>query len=284
MYWLEVVYNLLYNYTRNSYNYYYELQNTRGWSSMANSTCGMLLDRHVPKTAGTSVRSMLRLNAKLGACEYVGYDLGRTWQSRVGFTHRSLAEIVDELSVQPSPRRKLCAEAHMVAATFWKDIVALRASPFARTCHVVVMVRVREPFAWYRSFFDWAVAPRQRTGNAKWGANFTDWLPYNMQARYLLHGAGTPSEWADDLAAKALPGARRRLSDARWDELERYLRSVDVVAPLERLDDSLALAMYLSGFLLTLAYDRISPAPVRSLCGQQPRHNPLGLSPHVIHL
>ena len=239
--------------------------------NMNNATCGLVLDRHVPKTAGTTVRTMLRQNAKLGNCEYVGYDLGRTWASRVGFNHRSLADLVGELRITPVPHRRLCAEAHMVAATFWSDLTVLRTAAFARTCRVVVMVRVREPLAWYISFFDWAVRPRQRTGNARWGANFTDWLPYNMQSRYLLHGAGVSSEWADDLAAKAGPSAPRRLDSGRWAQLEQLLRATDVVAPLERLDDSLAVVMHLAGFLSTIAYERTAPHPVRGPWDRQPQ-------------
>lgn len=226
--------------------------------------CGMLLDRHVPKTAGTTVRTMLRRNAQLGSCEYWGYDLGRSWVSRVGFRHRALGELVAELGARPPPRRRLCAEGHIVGGSFWAELAWLRASVFARQCRVVVMLRVREPLAWYRSFYDWAVRPRQRTGDARWGANFTDWLPPNMQSRYLLHGsAGQPSELAAELAAKPDAGAPRRLSAARWAELDGYMRAADVVAPLERLDDSLALAAHLAGFLSTVAYQRTAPAPVR---------------------
>ena len=256
---------------------------------MASPTCGLVLDRHVPKNAGTTVRSMLRGNAKRGSCEYVGYDLGRTWQSRVGFNHTSLAELVAQLSVEPPPRRRLCAEAHMVAGSFWTDLAALRATAFAqRACRVVVMVRVREPYSWYKSFYDWAVRPRQRTGEARWGQNFTDWLPYNMQSRYLLHGTrGQPSEWADDLASRALPNAPTRLGDERWQELTVALdRSVDVLAPLERLDDALALLLLRSGgvggvgsggvgggLLSSLAYTTTRPHPVRGPWERRPQMN-----------
>ena len=186
----------------------------------ASNSCGLVLDRHVPKNAGTTVRSMLRLNARRGSCEYIGYDMGRTWTSRVGFNHTSLAELTAELNAEPPPQRRLCAEAHMVAGSFWSDLATLRSGSFAHVCRVVVMVRVREPYSWYRSFYDWAARPRQRTGDARWGENFTDWVPPNMQSRYLLHGAdGRASEWADELAAKAAPGTSRRLSAAKWATL-----------------------------------------------------------------
>ena len=65
------------------------------------SPCGLVVDRHVPKTAGTTVRSFLRRNQQLGNCEYLGYDVGRTWQSRVGFSHKSLTELKRNLIGHP---------------------------------------------------------------------------------------------------------------------------------------------------------------------------------------
>ena len=163
----------------------------------------------------------------------------------------------------------------MVAGSFWSDIGALRASAFAKPCRVVVMVRVREPFSWYCSFYDWAVRPRQRTGDARWGRNFTDWLSPNMQARYLLHGTrGVSSEWADDIAAKPAPNAARTLSPAAWSALVQNLRTrVDVVAPLERIDDALDVALHLAGFLATRQYTRIAPLPVHGPWERQPQRN-----------
>ena len=219
---------------------------------------------------------MLRFNAALGSCEYLGYDMGRTWQSRVGFNHQSFSEIVKELQGQPFARRRLCIEAHMVAGSFWSDIMALRSSAFARACNVAVMVRVREPYSWYRSFYEWAVRPRQRTGDAQWGLNFTDWVPYNMQTRYLLHGTrGQPSEWAAYLASKVQPGTAHRLPSSRWRELVQLLQSqVDILAPLERFEHAMALLLFRTGFLSSLAYTRITPNPVRGMWERQPQHNP----------
>ena len=239
------------------------------------AACGMVIDRHVPKTAGTTVRSLLRRNQQLGCCEYMGYDVGRTWQSRVGFTHKSLTELRSELQWPASPRR-ICMEAHMVNGDFWSDIAAIRASHFVVSphlkCTLVVVVRVREPLSWYRSYYDWAVLSRQRTGHVKvWGANFTDWLPPNMQCRFLLHGAfGQGSEWAAEMA-KASRGMPRQLSAERWDALERFVRSADVAAPLDRLDDSLRLVRHMSGFLNTTKYVTTKPQPMHGPWERLPR-------------
>ena len=189
----------------------------RALSSSNSTTCGLIVERHVPKCAGTTVRTFLRANQERGACSYVGYDVGRTWQSRVGFTHRSLAEVADELNSNPSPWNKpICMEAHMVGGSFWSVLSSLRQSQFAARCTMLVMLRVREPLSWYRSYYDWAVLSRQKTGDSvQWGTNFTDWLPSNMQSRFLLHGTRATSRhsgrprWREGGAAAYLKSCSR---------------------------------------------------------------------------
>ena len=132
----------------------------------------------------------------------------------MGFRHQRLGELIaNELR---SPSGHYCVEAHIVAPSFWSDLAALRLTHFAARCPVVVseirgirtpslppssqasagapdgigglgvriplatVVRVREPYSWYRSFYDWGVLGRQRGGDATYGANFTDWLPRNV--------------------------------------------------------------------------------------------------------
>ncbi len=224
--------------------------------------CGAVIDRHTPKSAGTSVRSLLQRNAKLGACDYVGYDVSRSWESRVGFRHHNMSELVGELSRSSgTEKRKLCIEAHIVGGKFWTDIDMLRASSFALRCRVVVMVRVREPLSWYRSYYNWGVRSHQRVGDARWGNNFTDWLPHNMQCKMLMMGtAGRGTQTAEQIALKPKPTASPALSAKKWHRVYRVLKSADVVAPLEWLDESLSLlARRAPGFLSTLSYRRTKP-------------------------
>ena len=238
----------------------------RALSSSNSTTCGLIVERHVPKCAGTTVRTFLRANQERGACSYVGYDVGRTWQSRVGFTHRSLAEVADELNSNPSPWNKpICMEAHMVGGSFWSVLSSLRQSQFAARCTMLVMLRVREPLSWYRSYYDWAVLSRQKTGDSvQWGTNFTDWLPSNMQSRFLLHGTrNQPSQWAPEMARRRSGGLPQKLLEKRWAEIEKIVRSADVVSPLERLDDALALVVKRSGFLRTAEYVSTRPSDMR---------------------
>lgn len=239
----------------------------------SNATCGVVVDRHVPKNAGSTMRSLLRQNAALGRCKYVGYDVGRTWASRVGFHHQSLVDVARELRKQHSTSGEgYCIEAHMVGPSFWADLHAMRALPYAVRCPVVLLIRVREPLSWYQSYYNWAVFSRQERGDtATWGANFTDWLPPNMQCRFLLHGThGQASEWASEMAM-ARRTWPRRLSDERWRELERLVRTADVLAPLDRLDESIALLRRISVVLGTSEYATHIPTPMHGPWERKPK-------------
>ena len=119
----------------------------------ASAQCGAVIDRHVPKTGGTTVRTFLRHNANLGGCRYAGYDVSSTWKSRVGFNHMKFVEIARDVA---KGGRFWCVEAHVVAETFWHDLDALRntlrlQAPRSPPCTIVTLVRVREPYSWYKS-------------------------------------------------------------------------------------------------------------------------------------
>lgn len=66
--------------------------------------------------------------------------------------------------------------------------------------------------------YRWAVLERQRGGmpNATWGANFTDWLPYNLQSQHLLVGDKVSAGAKRGVALSRRPRRRdlRRPSDA----------------------------------------------------------------------
>lgn len=121
-------------------------------NASAASRCGAVIDRHVPKTGGTTVRTFLRHNANLGSCHYAGYDVSSTWKSRVGFNHVGFREIARDLAMGG---RLWCVEAHVVADTFWQDLGVLRSTlsqaPRTPPCTIVTLVRVREPYSWYKS-------------------------------------------------------------------------------------------------------------------------------------
>ena len=256
-------------------------------ASNSSASCGMVVDRHVAKNAGSTVRTMFQANQH--RCRYLGYDVSATWKSRVGFEHKSFSELVSEVAT--TPKSFFCVEAHVVARSFWAEAERLHESLFAKHCRVVVMLRVREPLSWYRSFYDWAILPRQRGGDTRFGANFTDWLPSNLQSSVLL--SATSSRMAVQLASRPSDrGGPRPLGKASWNRLMRMMRTADIVAPLERwapatrhrdpscllatpprhaaslvclvasLDESLVLLRRLSGFLETSSYRYMKPPPM----------------------
>jgi len=155
-----------------------------------------------------------------------------------------------------------------VSGEFWRELNQLRMIPYALRCQVRAIVRVREPLSWYISFFDWAIATRQRHGVTKYGRNFTDWLPPNLQARFLLTGSAE----ADTSVGSRMPAAGaskpemttpRRLSTSQWARLRWIVATADVAAPLERLDEALVLLGMKVPFLATTAYRRHSPSSTR---------------------
>ena len=153
----------------------------------ANASCELVVDRHVPKNAGTTVRSMLMLNAlKLKRCRFVGYDVSSTWRSvhRAGaaFNHVALGDLLRKLR----PGTRWCVEAHIVADCFWRDLASLRT--LRPRCRALVMVRVRQPLAWYQSYYSWTVLGKQRGREEGYGANFSEWLAGapNLQSRPAL--------------------------------------------------------------------------------------------------
>jgi len=118
---------------------------------------------------------------------------------------------------------------------------------------VTVVLRVREPLSWYRSYYDWAVLGRQRGGEARqqWGANFTDWLPPNLQSALLF----LPGYSAQHAVRTSAP------RPSRWRRISAALAQVDVLAPLERLDEAAAVVMHKAGFLQPTGYERFAPGP-----------------------
>lgn len=243
--------------------------------------CGLFIDRHVPKNGGSSMRSMMRRNAAQGNCAYLGYDVSRTWSSRVGFNHTSLKGVARLLG-QGAPEatvahQHLCIEAHVVRRSFWHDLAMLRAFASERSCTTLVAVRVREPFSWYSSFYEWAIRARQEEGDPRWGDNFTDWLPHNLQSKMLLWGRDANENPADDDPGigirthgignrygwlKPRAGASVRLAADHRSQLDHLMRHVDIAAPMESFDETVALISCTSGFLSSASYERTSPAPV----------------------
>ena len=130
-----------------------------------------IVDRHVEKNGGTTMRTLLeQVNAGWhGRCAFVGY----------AFDRRKVESILRSGT-------RVCAEAHgAVGPRFWeKELPQLRALQLrVGACSgIKVVLRVREPFAWYVSWYLWeaALGGRQKINASS--------LPGNLQARILASG------------------------------------------------------------------------------------------------
>lgn len=230
-----------------------------------NTSRGALIDRHIVKTAGSTVRTMLRRNAELGHCTYAGYDVSRTWPSRAGFTHMAFEDIDAALQRQGG---MWCVEAHVVGPQFWMQVAQMRTHS-----RVVAFVRVREPYGWYMSYYAWNVIGRQRGGAARYGDNFSHWLQGapNLQSRMIL--LGSPYGYgAQQMLGERLPaGSPVRLSSAQQRSLHAIVRSAELVAPLDRLDEALVVLQRLFPSLKFTAYRRMVPSANRGPWNKQPQ-------------
>ncbi|EOD24429.1 hypothetical protein EMIHUDRAFT_238464 [Emiliania huxleyi CCMP1516] len=236
--------------------------------------------RHVEKNGGSTFRSLLEQNSRHGRCVRGGNP--RPWD---------VAEVSDALR----RGQRVCAEAHgEVGYLFWsRDVPRLRAlGVSAGGCSgVKVFLRVREPFAWYVSWFRWEAGYRGlvRLNESTAGAMehpAETLLP--IQARKLLIGALAVT-WPRGLAglprmqlivgpkrylAEPPSGAlsaeeRRRLelalasADARPPGLSRATkppsrmrlwRQADLVGPTERMAEFAVLAARLAGGWLSSTF------------------------------
>ena len=236
------------------------------------------VDRHLHKNGGSTIREVMLRNEEAGNCVYYGYT-----QTREGWTRLvSYLQSVNHTAALSGARHssaslpRVCVEAHasQASAEFVlrriPDMLRLRArfSRLAIPLRVVLTVRVREPLAYYLSFYRWRVAGLQRGGgvirlSAKKslvqpiGTTFTDWAPPNLQAIGLLHG---DVELFAGLKAGGWPGVRAvgRTPHPYWTAHHDFgeegymallasLSHYDVVAPLEAFDEHLLLTSDATG-------------------------------------
>ena len=110
----------------------------------------------------------------------------------------------------------------------------LRNTMLRCACKLVLVTRMREPAAWYHSFWEWSgVASKQRENIStdKLGETLIDWASRhrNMQSRSLM---GVYAQ---------------RLEPLQVEEVREALRAFDVVGIVERFDETLLLIADLSG-------------------------------------
>lgn len=251
--------------------------------------CTALLDRHVHKNGGSTMRELFLANEARGACVYWGYAAYAYQWSVVR------SALVDYLREQgsgggaPETALRLCAEFHYPAGGFnVSELAALReelspppapapvgaggdgglaaSAAVAARCRVVLVTRLRSPLSYYLSFHRWSIASKQAAQPRKFGRTLADWLPPNLQTAVLY------KPWFSDHAEHMLPGSSERnvrfreVDRAAYERVRDSLLRYDVVGTVERFDETLLLIADLAG-LPHLLYTRPSQ-PVKSAKGR----------------
>jgi len=121
--------------------------------------CLVVVDRHNHKSGGTTIRDIYAHQQAAGRCLYWGYGPALpSWEK--------LMELLSDPLLGSSPLR-LCLELHFRVPYYAESVPKLAAirdrALSAGTCRVVLMTRVREPLAYYLSFWRWAIMGRQLT-------------------------------------------------------------------------------------------------------------------------
>merc|ERR1719399_1085121 len=119
-------------------------------------------------------------------------------------------------------------------------------------CPLVFVTRIRDPLAYYISFFKWGVAFRQRKDPVTYGNNFSAWASRvpNLQSSIMMRGMSS--------VQAEYHGRFHSRSYFDYDQLKRTLDQFAVVGTVERFDETLLLAADLVGLPL-LRYKRNIP-------------------------
>ena len=171
----------------------------------------------------------------------------------------------------------------------------LRGAMLRCACKLVLLTRLREPSAWYRSFWDWAgVARKQQRNSSEFGKDLVEFaaayknlqsmlflgkINLGLEAQYVgarINTGGLDKYRCFEHSARDGHQRHSKLSaadcneglPARVDELRVALRAFDVVGLVERFDETLLLVADLSGlqhvhrrqhFILTSCLPHVCP-------------------------
>ena len=140
--------------------------------------CAIVVDRHVHKNGGSTVRDLFLEHERLGMALYQGYTQ-MYWNRDFKFL-KAAADAAKERGA--TPEHVVLVEAHFG----WVEM-ASQVMPSLRQlerqyrragadCPIVTMTRVREPLEYYLSFYRWGVAYRQRADPVSFGSSFLEWV------------------------------------------------------------------------------------------------------------
>ena len=145
--------------------------------------CNLLIDRHVHKNAGTSIRQVMQQLMDFDVVQVVERHGAITADEWVRLL-RGLESALVEPCSEALARTVVAIEAHDAAVPWDVFMLALqRYRASKRTCcRVVLSTRTREPLDHYVSFYRWGVQPRY----AAFNKTFIQWAPANLQSTLLL--------------------------------------------------------------------------------------------------
>ena len=138
--------------------------------------CSIVVDRHVHKNGGSTVRELFLRNELHDGWLYWGYGLAHTQRVVAGLIELLLGppnRSCTDWSRRPALRlaaelhysRTMTAEAMMVAFGPWSPLQQLASHC---GCRLVMVTRLREPLDFYLSFYRWV---RRVCTRRPWGAS-----------------------------------------------------------------------------------------------------------------
>ena len=221
--------------------------------------CAILVDRHVHKNGGSTIRDWFLEQERLGHALYQGYTQ-LYW--------RQIFSKLQKLFVQAAetgqaPRIQMLIEAHFgwveLNGPIMKDLHSLR--EVATDCPIVTMTRVREPLDFYLSFYQWGVGFRQRENPNLFGKTFAEWarLVPNLQSTMMLRSMAAsdaeyhPRTYVRSHSRDGAGGQKQLL-----ERTQAFLRQFDIVATMSRFDESILMAADMTG-VRELLYKRNMP-------------------------
>lgn len=229
-------------------------------------SCAILVDRHVHKNGGSTVRDVFLEHERLGFGLYHGYQQKR-WQHDFRAL-RVAARQALRGGLAPSAH-VLLVESHFAGGSSGgselidevlpslRELSSLYASRGVE-CPLVAMTRVREPLDYYLSFYRWGVGFRQRDNPAAYGTTFQEWVERvpDLQSSSMVYSlASYFAEYLPKNYRRKVEKAVGRNPRAAWRQLRVHLDAFDIVPPpppleparLDRLRPSKARARITAG-------------------------------------
>ena len=238
----------------------------RSYISRPLRKCAIVVDRHVHKNGGSTVRDLFLEHERMGYALYQGYTQ-MYWNRDYKLLRRAADEALSRHN--RAPEHVFLMEAHFgwieMSKVVLPSLLELSKHYASRgvDCPLVLMTRVREPLDYYLSFYKWGVAFRQREDPTHFGRNFLEWAEQvpDLQSTMMVESMAAMAAEYHLNQYKMHYHLNRVIGqtpEIAWERLVAFLDSFTIVATMKRFDESLLLAHDLVG-LPILEYKRNRP-------------------------